>query len=95
MLKVRGLNKRFLSEMRKGLDRGRMNGNTGWDEHWKCNWPGAGVYGPYGHLMVRLGEETIKLTIALALPNHDEIKKRSANIANFAMMIADLEGCLK
>lgn len=91
---MRGLDKRFLDTMREKLDQGRRRGYVGWDRRWEnCSFP-SDPTGPHGTMMRRLREEVAELTIAVHSGNPDDIRKEAADVANFAMFIADIEGTL-
>ena len=86
---IRGLNKRFLEAMRDKLEHGRWRGYVGWDQHWKNCTFYESTKGPTGFLMRRLTEEIIELVVALEGGDSDHILSEAADVANFAMMIAD------
>ncbi len=97
MSRVRGLDKQFLAAMRRKMDSGRRNGYVGWDRKWKktvWNNPNCGG-GNYGDLMQGLRNEVTELTLALDKDNLQNILNECADVANYAMMIADYEGCLE
>lgn len=90
----RGLDKKFLNAMREKLAHGRQQGYVGWDRHWeKCTFD-YHPKGPYGMLMDRLHQEVSELVIALHEKNAEKIKYEAADVANFAMFIADIHGGL-
>jgi len=85
----RGLEKKFLDEMRRKLDIGRARGYGGWDRHWKnCTYP-LPPSGVHGFFMTRLREEMAELTVAVHERKKDKIREEAADVANFAMFIAD------
>ena len=91
---MRGLSKRFLEAMRQKLEHGRQKGHTGWDKHWNCYTWGP-LAGTNGELMSRLYQEVAELIIAVHEGNPETIKLEAADVANFAMFIADIEGALE
>lgn len=85
----RGLDRNFLAAMREGLERGRRKGYVGWDQRWKnCTFP-ARPGGFLGLLHRRLQDEMSELTVALERGIASEIFREAADVANFAMMLAD------
>ena len=85
---MRGLSNDFLDAMRRGLDRGRHKGYVGWDNHWEnASFP----CDPTSWLMMRLHQEVDELVIALKSGDPHGILRECADIANFAMFIADVE----
>jgi len=93
---IRGLDKRFLAKMRDKLDHGRRRGYVGWDENWECSWHnqhcGGGIH---GELFQRLRGEVDELCEALIKEDSKSILSECADIANFAMFIADYHDCFK
>jgi len=73
--------------MRKGLDNGRSRGYVGWDTYWK---KAAFPCDPISWLKTRLYQEIDELTVAIYEGEQERILIEAADIANFAMMIADL-----
>lgn len=92
-MKTRGLDRRFLDAMREKLSHGRERGYVGWDEHWKCRFASPPM-GPNGLLFTRLREEVTELSTALHGEDKELIRKEAADVANFAMFIADIHGAL-
>ncbi len=88
-MRTRGLPSYFLDMMRKKLDSGRRKGRTGFDNHWRCSWPYPPL-GPFGPLADGLHREVTELMIALEKGSEISILEEAADVANFAMMIADL-----
>ncbi len=80
---MRGLSIRFLFAMWGGLKRGRRKGRRDWEYRWKP----SRLTDTY--LFGRLKQETVELHSALLADDNPEIKRLCANVANFAMMIAD------
>ena len=85
---MRGLSNQFLNAMRQGLKRGRNKGYVGWDQHWKNT---AFPCSPTGWMMMRLHQEIDELVVALNKGSPDLILREAADVANFAMFIADME----
>ena len=84
---MRGLSAEFLTAMREGLKRGRQRGYVGWDQYWQK----AAFPMPHKQwMMMRLHREVDELVIALEKGKPDEILREAADVANFAMFIADL-----
>lgn len=80
---MRGLDSRFLDAMRVKLNHGRAMGNTAWDQRWK--------YGINPNALVsRLHQELDELVVALDGGDEDKILNEAADVANFAMFIADI-----
>ncbi len=84
----RGLSAEFLAAMREKLHKGRQRGYVGWDEHWNCCFQ-EDSSGPKGFLMRRLLEEVTELILAVDSRDGDHIREEAADVANFAMMVAD------
>lgn len=78
---ARGLSADFLAAMRGGLDKGRRAGRIEWDTRARGSTD--------SYFMVRLQEETLELAIALHKGSGPDIRREAADVANFAMMIAD------
>lgn len=76
----RGVSKLFVMAMEDGLHRGRLHGRKGWDERWS-NYPNSSD--ALADMLVRLDEEVIELS-------DDPSLKEAADVANIAMMIADI-----
>lgn len=91
---MRGLNRQFLNAMREKLKHGERKGHTGWDEHWECYSYGT-LSGTNGELMSRLYEEVAELIIAVHENDLPKIRLEAADVANFAMFIADIHGALE
>lgn len=92
---MRDLSPDFLAAMREKLEFGRIKGHRGWDEHWKDCGKTFHPTGPFGFLMRRLREEVGELTEALTRGDKDHIRSEAADVANMAMMVADIEGALR
>lgn len=91
MSRPRGLDSSFLYLMRKGLETGRsLRGYSGWDDYWKeCTFP-EDPLGPQGGLFIYLLSEVAELHLALANETPERIAEEAADVANLAMMIADI-----
>jgi len=96
MSEYRDLDKRFLKAMIKKLAKGRDDGKVGWDDGWdNCSWPTCeGGGGNNGALMTYLRDEVVELTLALERGKKPKILSECADIANFAMMVADYHEAL-
>ena len=91
-MKKRGLDRQFLIAMRDKLECGRRTGYIGWDKHWKgCTWYKR-PFGVDGILMDRLFEEVRELVVAVAIGKAPDILSEAADVANMAMMVADIHG---
>ncbi len=77
--------------MRDGLDKGRQQGYVGWDKYWEDTTFPMPVRQWF---MMRLHQEIDELVISLFTKkrNPEQIFKEAADVANFAMMIADIYG---
>lgn len=84
----RGLSNVFLSAMREKLEQGRRMGYTGWDESWNCQHMER-LDGIDGLLVTRLQQEMAELIVAIYALDRERILLEAADVANFAMMIAD------
>lgn len=91
---VRGLDNRFLAAMRYKLKKGREAGYDGWDLRWKNLWFGSTPRGTTGYMMRRLSEEMLELAEAVAKGDTKAIREEAADVANFAMMVADIHDSL-
>lgn len=90
---ARGLSKDFLNAMREKLEHGRWRGYEGWDQRW-AGYSMEPHCGTNGFLMRRLFDEYVELVLAVASGNPDVIRSEAADVANFAMMVADIHGAL-
>lgn len=102
-MKKRGLNKKFLNAMRQKLEDGRKKGYAGWDCKWEnCNHTGS-LDGATGTLMANLAVELLELSEAITdyyqhlydLHRREHVLSEAADVANYAMMIADIHGALE
>jgi len=91
----RGLDQKFISAMHDRMMQGDRKGRTGWDAHWKDEMFNYPPKGPLGAFMVDVYRSTSKLMLALKDEDDDEILDRCADVANYAMMVADYHGCLQ
>lgn len=84
--RARGLDQQFLAEMRRKLASGRRKGRIGWDRHWDC------YMGSVDELWFvhRIQDELCELVVEIEKGNADGILEECADIANFAMMCADV-----
>lgn len=97
----RGLSKAFLAAMKERLDHGRKKGYVGWDQYWEdCIFP-IDPMGENGFLMQRLREEVeelakaVRRVISTEKGSAKDVLLEAADVANFAMMVADIEGALE
>ena len=93
-MKKRKVDPKFIEAMEKKLNHGRSKGLVGWDRKWKNTCFPVIPRGPYGFLMTRLHQEVSELTIAVHEKDKKKILKEAADVANFAMMIADIHGSM-
>lgn len=84
---MRGLSQKFLEAMRNGLERGRQHGYMGWDLKWKDV---AFPYDPVQFLIDRFHQEIDELIVAISKDQPEDIMREAADVANYAMMIADI-----
>ena len=88
----RGLDSEFLAVMRKKLEQGRRQGKAGWDTHWgrdgTCILATSDECSPRWFLC-RILDECIETAVAIEHGDPDQIADECADIANFAMMLAD------
>ena len=88
-MNIRGLSEEFLAAMREKMDSGRRKGRVGWDRHWiDCVFNGDPI-GSEGALMTGLRREVRELEEALRHGTPTQILEEAADVANFAMMVAD------
>ena len=93
--KIRPVSPNFIQAMEEKLSAGRRHGYVGWDQNWlNCTFPDH-LGGYRGALMQHLHVEISELVIALGKGDNEMIREECADIANFAMMIADIHGALK
>lgn len=82
---MRGLSAQFLEAMYQGLQRGREKGYVEWDQKWISS-PSTNTQ---EWLLMRLHQEVDELVIALNENNPKNVLREAADVANFAMFIAD------
>lgn len=77
----------FINAMEKGLAHGRRVGRTGWDSHWQESSFADVRLG----LLDKLDEEVGELIEAIEdNENGDVVLLEAADVANIAMMLADI-----
>ena len=86
---VRGLDQQFLAEMRRKLACGRRKGRVGWDKHWDCSIWYVDECTPLWFVH-RIQDELCELIVEIEKGNPARILEECADIANFAMMCADV-----
>ena len=92
---TRDLHPSFLAAMREKLEYGRQQGRTAWDEGEYCHgYRCAPAGAPQGFLMNRLRSEMDELAGAIKRRDVEAIRLEAADVANFAMMVADANGAL-
>lgn len=80
--------------MREGLQHGRQRGYHGWDNNFEnVTWHKTPI-GTQGVLFEKLQEEVLELALAIHDKNKSEIRKEAADVANLAMMVADIHSVL-
>ena len=89
-MEKRPVSKKFIELMEEKLEEGRCKSYTGWDEHWEYTITSTPLCGVNGYLFQRLLQEVVELGIAIE--KNENVASEAADIANFAMMIADLQG---
>lgn len=88
---IRDLDEEFLNAMRAKLYQGRRDGYVGYDCYWKKTvFPRKNIRGATGYLMDRLQHEVLELAEAITIGTREQIKNEAADVANFAMFIADI-----
>lgn len=93
----RPVSKDFVAAMEEGLQHGREMGRTWWDSFWKDRDSGLAIPDMAYDLFDLLQEEVEEFGDVISpwgALNLQEVRKEAADIANFAMMIADLAGAL-
>lgn len=101
---MRGVSKDFVLAMAEKLSAGRVKGRTGWDSKWKnISVDSFTIH----NLLNKLEEELCELEdLVFDLLDYDEVgtaadvdlaevRLEAADVANVAMMIADMAGALK
>lgn len=81
----------FIEYMEAKLQEGRGKGKKAWDEEWANST--TSTFKLFGYLLGEVQELQEALTDKNSTP--DDIAKEAADVANFAMMIADRAGGLK
>lgn len=89
----RDLDPVFLKAMRYKLDEGRKS-YVGWDRHWENTRFDSRPHGSTGSFMQRLQGEVLELCLAIENGSPEDIRNEAADVANFAMFIADIHGAL-
>ena len=91
----RHVDKKFIAEMERKLESGRSRGYVGWDRHWNnCSF----LISPQGVrelLFKKLQAEQTELLLAVASGDPKRILEEAADVANMAMMVADIHGGLR
>jgi len=80
-MKMRGISRMFLQAMRDKLDEGRAKGRTEWD---RGKWTVSAEW-----LLERLRDEVAELADALRSGHPIEIRHEAADVALFAMFLAE------
>ena len=90
---IRDLDPNFLNAMRHKMQSGRESGKVGWDRKWEDTvFP---TNDPVGYLLDCLNHEILELAIAIDQGVVSDILYEAADVANFAMMIADITDALE
>ena len=86
----RGLDSRFLRAMRRKLMAGRQKGYVGWDQRWQdCTFSTVDECTTKWFVR-RMQDEIVELITAINDQDPDAVLNECADIANFAMMCADV-----
>lgn len=86
----------FIKIMEEKLQQGRINGYVGWDRHWNNTvFPHKDMCGATGYFINRLQMGVLELAEAITKGRVSDITKEAADIANFAMFVADTHGGLE
>lgn len=93
-MKKRPVSKDFINAMEEKLEHGRRRKRKGWDSHWAGYLKSIGE-GPTSYLMRRLFVEVFELQDAVLYKSKEMIRLEAADVANFAMFIADCHGALE
>ena len=88
----RPVDENFIRLMETKLTSGRRKGRVGWDNNWHCKWP---TNDPMSALFKGLLNEVIELRLAMENKTAVDIGYEAADIANYAMFIADYAGSLE
>jgi len=94
--KMRSVSADFVLAMEEKLQHGREMGRTGWDSHWEIVSVDAFIL---PNLLDKLDEEVAELVevvneLRLTGGKQNEVRLEAADVANIAMMIADMAGVL-
>jgi NTP pyrophosphatase (non-canonical NTP hydrolase) len=89
LMPVRNVCLDFIAAMNEKLEHGRLCGRDEYDEYWH----GTNLYS--GIFLDRLLEEFAELLRAVNDGTKQDIRSEAADVANFAMFIADIHGALK
>ena len=95
---MRTLHPDFITAMHEKLLVGFKKGYKGWQSHWEESSREGGIDLPF--LMGRLDEEVEELVevvnqLRVVGGHQNEVRHEAADVANIAMMIADMAGVLK
>lgn len=92
----REVSKDFILAMEEKLEQGRKKDRVGWDQHWNdCFFPVSDVKSGNGLFMRSLLCEVLELAQAIEQGNVKQIRLEAADIANYAMFIADIHNSLE
>ncbi len=99
---IRLVDASFINAMDDGLERGRKKGRVGWDRNWINTKFDSTPTGPNGQIMNELHRQYLKLKHSVlksaqtggTLDSRQAIKIQAANVANLAMMVADIHEAL-
>ena len=97
----RPVSKDFIAAMEEKLEWGRNHGRTGWDSHWKkVTIDSFSIWSLMGKLHEEVPELYGEIQASEGLSYGDRgpdllaLRKEAADVANVAMMIADMAGAL-
>ena len=95
MSELRDIDVRFLDAMEERLGLGRQKSMVGWDQHWKDCYFEYDPDGPRGMFVDLLQRNVRDLIVYLQSNRRTKIRETCADIANFAMFIADIHETLE
>jgi len=98
MVEERLIDHSFMEAMEDGLERGRKKGRVGWDRGWLNTKFDEIPLTSHGQIFEMLQRYVRKLAIEIDDTSKsrdvEKIKKQAANVANLAMMVADIHEAL-
>jgi NTP pyrophosphatase (non-canonical NTP hydrolase) len=86
----------FVLAMEQKLEWGRSQGRTGWDSHWKnVSVDSFGIPALFEKLQEELDELHFEAMDGRGEYDLEKLRLEAADVANVAMMIADMAGALR